>query len=86
MIKFEYNVLKNFSYQQLFLLRNKMETAIKINDKIRMLNPTEPKLKKDKAKYILNYQNINKAISHVEEKTNSIKLSKNIGLIKYNLN
>ena len=86
MINFEYSELKNFSYQQLFLLQKKMETVININDKLRMLNPTEPNLKKDKLKYILNYQNINKAISHVEEKTNSIKLSKNIGLIKYNLN
>jgi hypothetical protein len=86
MKKFDFEVLKEFSYSQLFLLRKKMNYVLNTSDLVMALNPTSYEEQERRIIYEANSRNIDKALKIAIEKTKEPIITKTIGIVKHNLN
>ena len=77
MKKFDFEVLKEFSYSQLFLLRKKMNYVLNTSDLVMALNPTSYEEQERRIIYEANSRNIDKALKIAIEKTKEPIMTKN---------
>ena len=86
MKNFKFELLKEFSFSHLFLLRKKMNYVLNTSELIMALNPDSLEVQQNIKKYERNSKNIDRAmelsIRRVKEKT----LTRTIGVVTQTLN